>query len=105
MRKSKPTRASFPRAAGEDAARLTPITGISRRVFLASAGAAGLMLRCAPLAAGVGQAASVQPGALEQAFRKPPDGSKPWVYWWWLDGAASAAGITADLETLKAQGV
>lgn len=81
------------------------MTGISRRVFLARAGAAGLMLRCAPLAAGAGQSTSVEPGELEQAFRQPPDGSKPWVYWWWLDGAASAAGITADLETLKAQGV
>ena len=42
---------------------------------------------------------------LEQAFLSPPDSSKAWVYWWWLDGAASAAGITADLETMKAQGI
>ena len=27
------------------------------------------------------------------------------MYWWWLDGAASAAGITADLESMKAQGI
>lgn len=42
---------------------------------------------------------------LEQAFRTPPDSAKPWAYWWWLDGAASAAGITADLEALQAQGI
>lgn len=55
--------------------------------------------------AGDREATAAQPGALEQAFLSPPDGSKAWVYWWWLDGAASAAGITADLETMKAQGV
>jgi hypothetical protein len=27
------------------------------------------------------------------------------VYWWWLDGAASEAGITADLESMKQQGI
>jgi hypothetical protein len=44
-------------------------------------------------------------GDLDEAFRDPPDGSRPWVYWWWLDGAASAAGITADLETMRQQGI
>jgi hypothetical protein len=72
---------------------------------MASAGAAGLILRCARLVAGNGEAAPGQLGALEQAFLSPPHSSKAWVYWWWLDGAASAAGITADLETMKAQGV
>jgi hypothetical protein len=55
--------------------------------------------------AGSGEAAAAPPGALEQAFLNPPNESKAWVYWWWLDSAASAAGITADLETMKAQGV
>jgi hypothetical protein len=77
---------------------------ISRRAFVASAGAAGLILRCAPLF-GNGETAADQPGALEQAFVSPPDSSKAWVYWWWLDSAASAAGITADLETMRKQGV
>jgi hypothetical protein len=75
---------------------------MSRRAFVASIGAAVFILRCGPVFAN-GQIAA--PGALEQAFLSPPDSSKAWVYWWWLDGAASAAGITADLETLKAQGV
>ena len=77
---------------------------ISRRTFVASAGAAGLILRCAPLF-GNGETTANQPGALEQAFVSPPDSSKAWVYWWWLDSAASAAGITADLETMRKQGV
>jgi alpha-L-rhamnosidase len=83
----------------------TGVPQISRRAFVASAGAVGLMLRCAPLLAGNGEAAAAQVGALEQAFLSPPDSSKAWVYWWWLDGAASAAAITADLETMKAQGI
>src|SRR5271170_8120 len=82
----------------------TGVLQISRRAFMASAGAAGLILRCAP-SFGNGEIAAGQLGALEQAFRSPPDSSKAWVYWWWLDSAASAAGITADLETMKKQGV
>jgi hypothetical protein len=82
----------------------TGVSQISRRAFMASAGAAGLILRCAP-SFGNGEVAAGQMGALEQAFRSPPDSSKAWVYWWWLDSAASAAGITADLETMKKQGV
>ncbi len=105
MRECKGAKLFHPPADGEDGARSISIPGISRRVFLASAGAAGLILKCAPLAAIGSDAASAPPGALEQAFRTPPDSSKAWVYWWWLDGAASAAGITADLETMKAQGV
>lgn len=27
------------------------------------------------------------------------------MYWWWLDGAASRMGITADLEAMKEQGI
>jgi alpha-L-rhamnosidase len=83
----------------------TVIPRLSRRAFMASAGAAGLILRCAPLLAGNGEGAAAQPSALQQAFRSPPDSSKAWVYWWWLDGSASAAGITADLEAMKAQGI
>ncbi len=83
----------------------TGVPRISRRAFMASAGAAGLILRCAPLLAGNGDAAAAQLGTLEQAFLSPPDSAKAWVYWWWLDGAASAVGITADLETMKEQGI
>jgi alpha-L-rhamnosidase len=82
----------------------TPIPGISRRTIVASAGAAGFILKYAPGFA-MGEAAPDQPGALEQAFLVPPEASKAWVYWWWLDSAASVAGITADLETMKEQGV
>ena len=33
---------------------------------------------------------------LEKAFANPPDSANAWCYWWWLNGAASTDGITAD---------
>jgi hypothetical protein len=105
MRKRNRRKASRQGFAREEAALPTVVPPISRRTFMASAGAAGLMLRYAPLMAGIGETAAAPPGALEQAFLSPPDSSKAWVYWWWLDSAASAAGITADLEAMKQQGV
>lgn len=42
---------------------------------------------------------------LERGFSDPPDSVKPWAYWWWLDGNASAPGITRDLEEMKRQGI
>jgi hypothetical protein len=44
-------------------------------------------------------------GRLERDFRQPPASTQPWAYWWWLDGAASREGITADLEAMKQQGI
>ena len=42
---------------------------------------------------------------LERDFHQPPASAQPWAYWWWLDGAASREGITADLEAMKQQGI
>jgi hypothetical protein len=42
---------------------------------------------------------------LEQDFRQPPATYQPWAYWWWLDGAASREGITADFTAMKQQGI
>ena len=30
---------------------------------------------------------------------------RPWVFWWWLDGAANKEGITRDLEEMRRQGI
>ena len=38
-------------------------------------------------------------------FKNPSDESKPWVYWWWLDGNASKEGISLDLKEMKRQGI
>ena len=42
---------------------------------------------------------------LERDFHQPPPSTWSWAYWWWLDGAASREGITADLEAMKQQGI
>ena len=42
---------------------------------------------------------------LASEFVTPPDSDRPWVYWWWLDGAASKEGITRDLEEMRRQGI
>ncbi|MBN2129112.1 MAG: hypothetical protein JW741_06425 [Sedimentisphaerales bacterium] len=43
--------------------------------------------------------------ALERGFREPPPEARPWVYWFWLNGNITRAGITADLEAMKRVGV
>jgi hypothetical protein len=42
---------------------------------------------------------------LEQAFLHPPESAKPWVFWYWMQGAVSREGITADLEAMKQAGI
>ena len=63
-----------------------------------------LMLLGVILVAGFARAGSPDP-ALEREFRSPPDASKVWCYWWWLNGAASKEGITRDFEEMKKQGI
>ena len=50
-------------------------------------------------------AALAAEGPLERRFAVPPDADKAWCYWWWLDSAASKEGITADLESMRKQGI
>jgi hypothetical protein len=42
---------------------------------------------------------------LDEAFRNPPDATKPWNYWYWMAGNLSEAGITKDLEAMAAAGI
>jgi len=42
---------------------------------------------------------------LEKSFQTPPDSVKPWVIWHWINGNISKAGITSDLEAMKAVGI
>ncbi|MGC4102831.1 glycosyl hydrolase [Ferruginibacter sp.] len=46
-----------------------------------------------------------QKNAIENAFKNPPESAKPWVFWYWMHGAVSKAGITADLEAMKEVGI
>lgn len=42
---------------------------------------------------------------IEQTFLNPSQSAKPWVFWYWMHGAVSKAGITADLEAMKEVGI
>jgi hypothetical protein len=42
---------------------------------------------------------------LAEAFVRPPDSARPWVYSFWLEGNISSEGITADLEAMRRSGI
>jgi hypothetical protein len=42
---------------------------------------------------------------IENIFKNPPESAKPWVFWYWMNGCVSKAGITADLEAMKEVGL
>ncbi|WP_426581136.1 glycosyl hydrolase [Mucilaginibacter sp. R-33] len=42
---------------------------------------------------------------LKEAFLHPPESAKPWVFWYWMQGAVSREGITADLQAMKQAGI
>ena len=42
---------------------------------------------------------------IEKNFLNPAQSSRPWVFWYWMHGAVSKEGITADLEAMKAVGI
>lgn len=84
-----------------------PPVRLTRRLFLSGSAAAGVIARLGPPARADTRPTAAVGGedSLRRAFLTPPDGAKAWVYWWWLDGAASRMGITADLEAMKRQGI
>ena len=43
--------------------------------------------------------------SLKDGFKNPPDNTKPWVYWYWIDENISKEGITKDLEAMARVGV
>jgi hypothetical protein len=89
------------------------MTNMNRRDFVGRIGlsAAGLLM----LQSGVATAALAQSGkgrtvpataeAVAEQFATPPFDCGPWVYWFWLDVNVTHAGITADLEAMKAVGI
>ncbi len=42
---------------------------------------------------------------LEQVFANPPESTKPWCYWYWLNDNISKEGITKDLEAMAKVGI
>src|SRR5262245_7510837 len=46
-----------------------------------------------------------KPDPIEQACTNQPASAKQWLFWYWLHGAVSKEGITADLEAMKEVGI
>jgi hypothetical protein len=87
----------------DEAESLVPFT---RRSFLTSMGATAVVLRTLPVIPfGALPALAIGTDPLERSFLDPADSSKVWTYWWWLEGAVTKLGITADLEAMKQQGI
>lgn len=42
---------------------------------------------------------------LEKEFASPPDSSRPWTFWFWVNGNVTKEGIKADLEDMKRVGI
>jgi len=51
------------------------------------------------------QNSAATPSRLEETFRTPPEAAKPRVWWHWMNGNVTTAGITADLEWMKRVGI
>lgn len=52
-----------------------------------------------------GVCASNGTNSLKDKFLYPSYDSKPWTFWYWMYGAVSKEGITADLEAMKQNGL
>lgn len=61
-----------------------------------------LVALVAPLLANAQPKPSTNP---EAVFAAPPESAKPWVFWYWMKGAISREGITADLEAFARVGL
>lgn len=42
---------------------------------------------------------------LAQRFQQPTEEASPWIFWYWMNGAVTKEGITADLEAMKEIGL
>jgi hypothetical protein len=42
---------------------------------------------------------------LATGFANPPGSTRPWVYWFWMNGNETSNGITADLEAMQRVGI
>ncbi len=81
---------------------------MKRRNFLKQVGigSAGIILvpsfiKCySPL-----ESSTVNWDDMKQLFQNPPDSSRPWVFWQWMNGNITKEGITLDLEAMKRMGI
>lgn len=73
------------------------------RLRLGPGGSLGLLLGM--LWGAIVLAPAARADALDEAWHSPPAAARPWVFWYWMKGAFSRAGITADLEAMRDAGI
>lgn len=80
---------------------------LNRRLFLKGAvgGTAGIMAGCWINLSPANAATTLTLGDSAHDFLNPPDGARPWVYWFWINGNITREGITADLEAMHRVGI
>lgn len=76
--------------------------GIKTRILTLAVGVACVM---PSYGAQPSQQQSLQQRPLREQFLHPSDEAKPWTFWYWMFGAVSKEGITADLEAMKQAGL
>lgn len=53
----------------------------------------------------ISSAVAQPPRSLHEQFQNPSSEAKPWTFWYWMYGAISKEGVTADLEAMKQAGL
>jgi len=48
---------------------------------------------------------SAKTDKLRETFLHPPEAAKPWIFWYWMQASVSRQGITADLQSMKDEGI
>jgi len=56
-------------------------------------------------AEGPASAPATNDSSLKTNFAAPPGNTRPWVYWFWLNGNITKVGIKADLEAMQRVGI
>lgn len=78
---------------------------INRRQFLFASGASAGVFSLKPSSVWAEAVEAAGIDSLRSGFIDPPMRSRPWVYFWWLEGVVTPEGLTADLEEMKKQGI
>ena len=80
---------------------------VTRRDFLKRAAAAAGLAVVPPhfQSWALGNVQVANADELEEGFASPPEATKPWVYWYWINDNVSREGITRDLEAMAQVGI
>src|ERR1041385_621287 len=77
---------------------------MKRRSFLKMTSAAGLITLITPTGIIHALRRNASSG-LQESFINPPESSKAYTWWHWMNGNVTKEGITLDLESMKRVGI